>query len=222
MQSKFPYREAVVWLIGQPSSIQTLLRDSIHQKTGIKCRTAHSTDGLPWQERKLNTVWLILRDVQNYDPVQLEALVISCRNRRNCHQAMYNVSVEKKNAFERQAFEHGWHGVFHIDIGLEKMSCGIIDLLKGRLCFQRAALMNVNLSDRQRKARPNLCTEGLTKRERQVLCVIAGGATNREISDLLQISQHTVKTHVYNIYQKIKVSNRLQAAIWASANLGLR
>jgi LuxR family transcriptional regulator of csgAB operon len=222
MQYQFPYREAVVWFIGQPSSIQKLLRDSIYQRTGIKCRTAPSTDRLPWKRKHINTGWLILRDVHNYDPAQLEALVMSCECRRNCLQAMYNVSVEKKQAFERQAFEHGWHGAFHIGIGLEKMIYGIIDLLEGRLWFQRAALLNVNLLDSQRKDCPNLCAEGLTERERQVLCVIARGATNREISDLLQISQHTVKTHIYNIYQKIKVPNRLQAAIWASDNLGLR
>jgi DNA-binding NarL/FixJ family response regulator len=221
MQYQLLYREAVVWFVGQSSSIQKLLRNSIHQRIGIKCRTAPSTDNLPWKKRRINTRWLILWDVHNYDPDELEALVISCECRRNCIQAMYNVSVEKKQAFERQAFEHGWHGVFHISTGLEKMIYGIIDLLEGRLWFQRAALLNVNLLDRQGMDCPNLYAEGLTERERQVLCAIARGATNREISDLLQISQHTVKTHVYNIYQKIKVPNRLQAAIWASDNLGV-
>ena len=59
----------------------------------------------------------------------------------------------------------------------------------------------------------------MTEREQQVLSVIAKGATNQEISAHLKISQHTVKTHIYNIYQKINVPNRLQAALWASQNL---
>jgi LuxR family transcriptional regulator of csgAB operon len=45
------------------------------------------------------------------------------------------------------------------------------------------------------------------------------GATNEEIGAKLCISTNTVKTHVYNIFHKIKVPNRLQAALWAAKNL---
>jgi ATP/maltotriose-dependent transcriptional regulator MalT len=51
----------------------------------------------------------------------------------------------------------------------------------------------------------------LTERDRQ-------RATNEEIS-ACHIGLHTVKKHIYNIYRKIKVSNRLQAAIWGPADL---
>jgi DNA-binding NarL/FixJ family response regulator len=223
MHCQFPNQEAVVvWFIGQPSSIQKLLRDSIHKKTGIKCRTTLSPALLPWDKVNLNTSWLILQDAQNLDEAKIETLLTSYECRRHCLQAMYNVNVEKRPVFEQQAFEHGWHGVFHVGIGLEKMMSGIIDLLEGRLWFQREALINCNQLDKQCRGCPSQISESLTVRERQVLCVIASGATNREISAHLKISQHTVKTHIYNIYQKIKVPNRLQAAIWASDNLGVR
>jgi LuxR family transcriptional regulator of csgAB operon len=59
----------------------------------------------------------------------------------------------------------------------------------------------------------------LTPREMEILGVLASGAKNEEIADKLFISPHTVKTHLYAIYRKINVSNRLQAVLWASKNL---
>jgi DNA-binding CsgD family transcriptional regulator len=52
-----------------------------------------------------------------------------------------------------------------------------------------------------------------------VLLFIASGISNTEIADNLNISRNTVKTHLYNIYNKIRVPNRLQAALWAAKNL---
>jgi LuxR family transcriptional regulator, positive regulator of biofilm formation len=222
MLCQFPKQETVVWFIGQPSTLQKLLRNSIHKKTGIACRTAPSSTLLPWKKVNLGTKWLVLLDAQGLEETQLEALLLSSQNRRNCLQAMYNVGVERKLIFEQLAFESGWHGVFHIGIGLEKMINGIINLLEGRLWFQRDAVLNSKQFERQCTDCRSYCETALTSRERQILCVIARGATNREISDHLKISQHTVKTHIYNIYQKIKVPNRLQAAIWASDNLVVR
>jgi DNA-binding CsgD family transcriptional regulator len=59
----------------------------------------------------------------------------------------------------------------------------------------------------------------LTQREREILSIVVGGATNEEIANKLYISPHTVKTHIYNIFKKINVPNRLQAALWVSRNL---
>jgi len=62
-------------------------------------------------------------------------------------------------------------------------------------------------------------TTGLTPREMEILAMVAAGAKNEAIADKLCISPHTVKTHVYNIFKKIDVPNRLQAALWAAKNL---
>jgi DNA-binding NarL/FixJ family response regulator len=55
----------------------------------------------------------------------------------------------------------------------------------------------------------------LTKRESEVLKQIVFGLTNREIAQSLGISYETVKEHVQHILQKLSVSDRTQAAVWA-------
>ena len=54
----------------------------------------------------------------------------------------------------------------------------------------------------------------LTDREQQVLKLIANGLTNREISYRLVISESTVQNHVHHIYEKLGISNRVQAATY--------
>ncbi len=55
----------------------------------------------------------------------------------------------------------------------------------------------------------------LTDRELQVIKLVADGKTNKEIANILQISEKTVKNHVRNIFQKMEVDDRTQAAIYA-------
>ena len=55
----------------------------------------------------------------------------------------------------------------------------------------------------------------LSSREIEVLCALAEGLYNKEIASKLQISEKTVKNHVSNIFKKIGVSDRTQAAVYA-------
>jgi len=57
--------------------------------------------------------------------------------------------------------------------------------------------------------------EELTLRETEVLRLIAGGHSNKEIASALYISEKTVKTHVSNILQKLHLADRTQAALYA-------
>ncbi|MFP3122867.1 response regulator transcription factor [Ectobacillus funiculus] len=57
--------------------------------------------------------------------------------------------------------------------------------------------------------------EELTEREREILLLIAEGKSNQEIADELFIALKTVKTHVSNILNKLNVSDRTQAVIYA-------
>ena len=60
----------------------------------------------------------------------------------------------------------------------------------------------------------------LSEREREVLDLIAGGATNREIAVQLYLSPHTVKEHTSSLYRKLSVRNRAEA-VQKAQRLGL-
>jgi DNA-binding NarL/FixJ family response regulator len=55
----------------------------------------------------------------------------------------------------------------------------------------------------------------LSKREREVLTLLAEGLPNKLIARRLEISEKTVKTHLTSVFQRIGVSDRTQAALWA-------
>jgi LuxR family transcriptional regulator, positive regulator of biofilm formation len=219
IKPRFPYERTVVWIVGQRSMFNDLIERSIRKRNRLNCRLAPSFDELPW--RKLNPVnlWIVLFDALNMDKESLESIVKACDSRHNCIKALYNVHVGDQLALEQQAFQLGWQGIFSINIGLDKMIGGVNDLMEGRLWFQREALSKKKIQYQSIGVSAAQCVASLTARERQVLNVIAKGATNEEISDSLNIGLHTVKKHIYNIYQKIKVPNRLQAAIWVMENL---
>lgn len=76
-------------------------------------------------------------------------------------------------------------------------------------------LLNANLAKRDvMKEKLN----ELTKREVEVLKLVANGMLNKEIAASLSISERTVKNHVSNIFRKIEVSDRTQAAVFAIKN----
>ena len=62
---------------------------------------------------------------------------------------------------------------------------------------------------------PKLIEEKLTRREIEVLKLLAEGLFNKEVAYTLNISEKTVKNHVSNIFKKINVSDRTQAAVYA-------
>jgi DNA-binding NarL/FixJ family response regulator len=55
----------------------------------------------------------------------------------------------------------------------------------------------------------------LTRREREILQLLAEGHSNAQLAKLLWVTEQTIKFHLSNIYRKLNVSNRTEAAHWA-------
>ena len=57
--------------------------------------------------------------------------------------------------------------------------------------------------------------EGLSPREREVLALLAGGASNKELARRLELAESTVKIHIQHILRKLNLTSRVQAAVYA-------
>ena len=68
-------------------------------------------------------------------------------------------------------------------------------------------------ADKQEKIKEDKRLELLTKREREILSMVAEGYTNRQIAELLFISEGTVKNYISSIYDKLDVHDRTKLAL---------
>jgi DNA-binding CsgD family transcriptional regulator len=71
-----------------------------------------------------------------------------------------------------------------------------------------------------RERRPEEEPIKLTKREIEVLTLVIEGKSSKEVADMLYVSKRTVDFHLANIYDKLQVTNRVQA-FRRAARLGL-
>lgn len=67
----------------------------------------------------------------------------------------------------------------------------------------------------EKKINTDVNIDALTPKEKEVLSLVAKGASNQEIADKLCVQDVTVKTHLNSIFKKLKVSNRTQAVLLA-------
>ena len=70
-------------------------------------------------------------------------------------------------------------------------------------------------------SRPGPPDAGLTRRERELVALVAAGASNKEIAERLSIAERTVKAHLTSIFRKLGVSSRLHLAVYALDEQGL-
>lgn len=120
---------------------------------------------------------------------------------------------------EERALGQGVRGFFYDHDPLEVFPKGIETIFNNELWVSRKILtryvVNNGYSNKKGKKRP----AGLTRRECEILLLVSSGASNRDVADRLGISFHTVKTHLYNIFKKIGVRDRFQAALWGANSL---
>jgi LuxR family maltose regulon positive regulatory protein len=115
-----------------------------------------------------------------------------------------------------------------LDLGPEM--AGLLESLRQKGVAQKyIARILAAFPDEMKGERPLQAADGadlslvepLTPRELDVLALLAQGLTNKEIAQRLVISHGTVRQHAHNLFQKLKVNNRLQAVTKAS-ELGIR
>jgi LuxR family transcriptional regulator, positive regulator of biofilm formation len=183
-----------------------------------RCLIARDTHSLPPELRRAGHRKVLLIDFSDgeYEKTLVELAVMEDWAALGVTLALFNVKNDP--GIEQKAFRRGVRGFFYKDDSLELLLKGLGSLLAGEVWMSRELLTDLALGP-SRAARIDGEGELLTEREIQVLALLSVGANNAEIAEKLFISKHTVKTHIYNVFKKLGVPNRLQAALWAEKNL---
>jgi DNA-binding NarL/FixJ family response regulator len=126
-------------------------------------------------------------------------------------------------AIERQqiveALQIGAHGVVLKHAALELLLKSIRCVNDGQYWVDQGSVSD--LIQALRQIRPSQSASrgksdfGVTSREREVIELIVAGYTNKDLARKLNISEHTVKHHLSNIFDKLGVSNRLELVLYA-------
>lgn len=127
------------------------------------------------------------------------------------------LTVRSEVEYLVKAIDIGADGYILKDSGSQELKQAIDVIMSGESYIQPSLLpaLNSRLINRDIDKEK---IESLTKRELEILTQVAGGMFNKEIAINLNISERTVKNHISNIFKKIDVSDRTQAAVFAIRN----
>lgn len=112
------------------------------------------------------------------------------------------------------AMRAGARGFLLKDISLERLADGVRAVAAGATLFRPALTERVRASYQSAQAAPApAAAAGLTRREIEILALVAGGLSNAEIGAALGVSEGTVKNHVSSILSKLGVRDRVRAVL---------
>lgn len=125
------------------------------------------------------------------------------------------LTIHNEVEYLMKAADIGVDGYILKDSDSSVLKRAIISILQGETYIQPELRAVLKKRMNERQASLNSMDENLTMREIEVLKLLAEGLFNKEIAYTLNISEKTVKNHISNIFKKINVSDRTQAAVYA-------
>lgn len=159
---------------------------------------------------------VILLDINmpNLDGLQ----VLNIMKEQKMNYKVIVLTIHKEIQYLIQALDMGCQGYILKDSDSTTLKNAIVEVYNGETYIEPSLtpLLNSSLAERDVM---NDKLNDLTKRETEVLKLVASGLFNKEIASKLSISERTVKNHISNIFRKIEVSDRTQAAVFAIKNI---
>jgi len=206
-----------------------LADDHIMVREGIKCLLecdkdmeviAEADDGLEC----INKLKLVNPDVLLLDlsmPNMNGFEVLEEIKKRKSSLKVLILTVHGEGEYFINAINNGADGYILKQSDAKELKNAINIVLKGESYIQSSLLpiLDYRISENKKEGlKDNDKLELLTKREKEILIQIAEGMLNKEIAVHLNISERTVKNHISNIFKKINVADRTQAAVFAIKN----
>lgn len=114
-----------------------------------------------------------------------------------------------------RAMRAGARGYLLKDVTLDQLTSGIRTTAAGGTVLQPVLTERMLQTQPDHPLADSPGLEALTMREREVVRLLAGGYSNREIAEMLHLAEGTVKNHVSNVLLKLDVRDRTQAVLRA-------
>lgn len=194
-----------IGLVSDMSQLQNaILIEQLEEKLEVKCKM------LPLE--KATDCGLALLDCNELQLGDIHT-VLHRAQKEQVPLTIALINVTTHGPYEHLIRWNGINGVFYRNTDQHQLITGIRKILDGEYWLPRRLLNDYLRKNRKEYDRTPTRIK-LTHREKQILQCIENGATNSEIAQLLFISEHTVKSHLYNLYKKIGVKNRIEAIKW--------
>lgn len=199
-------------LLGRINLQTEILRHLISARLQRECIQYDSPEVLP----AIQDQQIILVDCQSISPTQTHQLFEKLEIQSHFHSALLNAPDTME--VYKLALWPQVRGVFNASTSDNLLLQGLHEIEQGGHWLPRDITRRL-LDWCRLPPRGSASISRLTKREIQMLHFLAQGYTNSQIAEESHISEHTVKTHLYNVFKKIEVRNRLQACNWAKTQL---
>ena len=158
---------------------------------------------------------VLLLDINMPKKNGLEVLK-SLKSRRSKLKVLV-LTVHNETEYLMKAVDIGVNGYVLKDSESAELKKAIFTVADGETYIQPSLIpaLNAKIIETNKDAEK---IKSLTKRELDVLKLLAVGMFNKEVGKRLEISERTVKNHVSNIFKKLGVTDRTQAAVFAIRN----
>ena len=218
------YRGHEIKIVARTPFLGEQISIFLGERTGADCSVFDSLHELTANDSPQSSVAPLILLEANQEHIQLTDRLCSEVSRfLNQHHLLAVYNTPESVRFEKDALSCGVRGIFHENDSAEDLIKGVCSITRGEIWISRKIMsecfLERQLQSPQCKVASDPAMQLLTARQKTILSLIAAGASNQAIADQLCISTHTVKTHIYNIFRKIDVPSRTQAALWAAKNL---
>lgn len=158
---------------------------------------------------------VILLDLHMPGISGIEVLKILSAEKIRAHVLMLTVSEDGEDLID--ALCAGARGYLLKNVDTEALVAAIRQAAHGEtvVCPEMSSKLVEGVRNPVRKASRGEDENPLSPREREILSHIARGDSNKEIAQLLNLADSTVKIHVQNIFKKLNITSRVQAAVYA-------
>ena len=209
-------QDPAVFVVGHNNLQNAVLIDYVKQNYTGGCRLIEKLRPLTPSSPEAQPPLLMIdtKSISHLDIVNFIAHIN--RQQSTLQVALYNCS--RPSLFDELIQYPNIKGIFYDDTPHQLVVKGIKCIFSGEYWFPRNLLTQFLEQHRTQPMQAAFNIDILTKRELEILRLTATGATNNQIADSLNVSMHTVKTHMYNLFKKLKVTNRMQAVNWVKQN----